>query len=134
MRKRAFFRNRWLGFALVDLGPAGRPVTLGIRPEDIALGAPSEAGAFAFSVEMSEELGLGRLLHGRLAGADAIMLLPTGARFPAGNFAVRLPAAALHLFDHESGRRIELPAAECEPEAPVARRYAALNGSATRGQ
>ena len=60
---------------------------------------------------MTEELGLGRLLHGRLAGADAIMLLPAGMPLPAGEFAVRLPAAALHLFDHDSGRRIELPPA-----------------------
>ncbi len=117
-----------------ELGPAGRRVTLGIRPEDIVLAAPGEAGAFAFAVEMTEELGLGRLLHGRLAGADAIMLLPTGVALPAGELAVRLPATALHLFDGESGRRIELPLVSGEPEAPAVRRYATLNGSATRGQ
>ena len=92
-------------------------VTLGIRPEDIALAARGEAGAFAFAVEMTEELGLGRLLHGRLAGADAIMLLPAGVPLPTGEFAVRLPAAALHLFDQDSGRRVELPPANGEPEA-----------------
>jgi sn-glycerol 3-phosphate transport system ATP-binding protein len=100
-----------------DLGPAGRRVTLGIRPEDIALAARGEGGTFAFAVEMTEELGLGRLLHGRLAGADAIMLLPAGVPLPTGEFAVRLPAAALHLFDQDSGRRIELPPANGEPEA-----------------
>jgi sn-glycerol 3-phosphate transport system ATP-binding protein len=99
-----------------DLGQAGRPVTLGIRPEDIVLALPGDPGAFAFTVEMTEELGMGRLLHGRLAGADAIMLLPKAAPPPAGSFAVRLPTAALHLFDQESGRRIELPLAGGEPE------------------
>ena len=117
-----------------ELGPAGQRVTLGIRPEDIVLAAPGEAGTFAFAVEMTEELGLGRLLHGRLAGADAIMLLPTGIALPAGELAVRLPATALHHFDWESGRRIELPLVSGEPEAPAVRRYATLNGSATRGQ
>jgi sn-glycerol 3-phosphate transport system ATP-binding protein len=92
--------------------PADRRVTLGIRPEDIQPAAPGEPGSFPFSIEMTEELGLGRLLHGRLAGAEAIMLLPASlpmpvGTLPLGSLPVRLPAAALHLFEHESGRRIE---------------------------
>jgi len=100
-----------------ELGPAGRRVTLGIRPEDIAIAGSGEAGSFAFAVEMTEELGLGRLLHGKLAGADAIMLLPASTPLPATALTVHLPAAALHLFDQNSGRRIELPPATGEPEA-----------------
>jgi sn-glycerol 3-phosphate transport system ATP-binding protein len=101
--------------------PAHRRVTLGIRPEDIQPASPGEPGSFAFTVEMTEELGLCRLLHGRLAGAEAVMLLAASLPAPAGSLAVRLPYAALHLFDHETGTRIELPPVAEELGASVLR-------------
>ena len=101
--------------------PADRRVTLGIRPEDIQPAAPGEPGSFPFSIEMTEELGLGRLLHGRLAGAEAVMLLPASLPAPAGSLPVRLPYPALHLFDHASGARIELPPVAEEPGASALR-------------
>ena len=101
--------------------PADRRVTLCIRPEDIQPAAPGEPGSFLFSIEMTEELGLGRLLHGRLAGAEAVMLLPANLPAPAGSLPVRLPYPALHLFDHETGARLDLPPVVEEPQAPVLR-------------
>jgi len=101
--------------------PADRRVTLGIRPEDIQPAAPGEPGSLAFSIEMTEELGLGRLLHGRLAGAEAVMLLPASLPAPTGSLPVRLPYPALHLFDHESGARIDLPPVAEESAASILR-------------
>jgi sn-glycerol 3-phosphate transport system ATP-binding protein len=87
----------WDGFADCQ-------VELGIRPEDVVL-APSDEGVH-FTVEFLEELGAGRLAHGMLEGADFIVALPPGQALSPGQVcSLRLPPAALHLFDRETGRR-----------------------------
>ncbi len=89
------------------LGPAAGegPVLLGLRPEDLRLARPDEAG-LPVAVEDVEELGASRLVHGRANGAALAVSLPAGAEVPAE---LRVTAApeALHLFHPTSGRRLE---------------------------
>ena len=87
----------------------GRPLTLGIRPEKLALLAEAgkDVGELAMIVEVAEELGSDTLVHGRL-GADVLVArLPGHAEVRAGErlrFAIE--PRHLHLFDRESGRRL----------------------------
>jgi sn-glycerol 3-phosphate transport system ATP-binding protein len=97
------------------LGPAAGdgPVTLGVRPEDLHLVSPGEAG-LAVVVEEVEELGASRLVHGRVeTGAPLVVSLPAGTEVPA-ELRVAADRAALHLFDPATGRRIEAEATRHE--------------------
>jgi sn-glycerol 3-phosphate transport system ATP-binding protein len=97
--------------------PVGRDscVLVGIRPEDIRLASPSDRGALTFEIEIREELGAGRLLHGRLAGSECAVAAPAGTAVPDSNrMAVRIAPEAVHLFDAGTGARLaqsDLPAA-----------------------
>jgi sn-glycerol 3-phosphate transport system ATP-binding protein len=97
-----------------DLVAAARGrVTLGIRPEDIEL---SPQG-IPVKVDLIEELGGSRIAYAVLAGQEISIVLPRGATAMAGDILrIELPAAALHLFDGDTGRRIEWSA----PQALVA--------------
>jgi sn-glycerol 3-phosphate transport system ATP-binding protein len=90
--------------------PVGTRIDLGIRPEDVAVVPAATAGSAPLAVEFEEELGAGRLVHGRFDEDDFIVQLPGGQSLPAGLWHVALPPAALHLFEAETGRR-------CMPEA-----------------
>ena len=83
----------------------GGPVTLGIRPEELVPAAPGPA-SLPMTVDFLDELGALRLAHGRIAGQPVVVALPGGAEVPA-ELSLAAPAAALHLFDRASGRRIE---------------------------
>ena len=89
-------------------GVAGREVTLGIRPEHLV---PSTDGRphMTVTVELVETLGADTLVHGNIGeGASLIVRLD-------GSVVVKLddkmplsvPAEALHLFDRETGKRVE---------------------------
>lgn len=82
----------------------GRAVELGLRPEDIVMGAPDNA--FDMKIEFVEELGATQLVYGRLGGAQLIVQVPSGRVAGAGGTA-RLGIAAdrLHVFDPATGRR-----------------------------
>ena len=85
---------------------AGRMV-VGVRPEDVRLAGSSGGEGLPFLVDMVEELGAGRLLHGRLAGADFIVALPSTVALPGdGTLFVELSKETIHLFDAETGARI----------------------------
>jgi sn-glycerol 3-phosphate transport system ATP-binding protein len=88
--------------------PAGTAVTLGIRPEHLALAAAGEAAA-QLHVEMVELLGADTVVYGRLgpSGPSLLLRLNGTVEIAAG---VRLPLAfppdRLHLFDQRTGRRL----------------------------
>jgi len=93
------------------LAHAGRSVTVGIRPEHLALQADSGTpGAVHVTAELVEALGADTLVHGRV-GADGgaiLARLPGNATVRAGDrLAFAAPTEELHLFDPESGRRLE---------------------------
>jgi sn-glycerol 3-phosphate transport system ATP-binding protein len=85
--------------------PRGARVVAGVRPER-ALIQPMP-GAFPLKIELVEELGVGRLVHGRLAGAPMTVAIGPGQQLAASDvIGVAIPADAVHLFDGESGRRL----------------------------
>ncbi len=91
-------------------GLAGRPVVLGVRPEHLE---PAGDGAadIDLAVRLVETLGADLLAHGALDGAAASLVtvrLPGTAEVRERDvLPLRLAPGAVHLFDPESGRRIE---------------------------
>ena len=82
---------------------AGRPVRLGIRPEDLHL-ASDGAGLFAGEVSVAEPLGAETLLHVALADHDIIATGPGRNRPKAGDrISLTADPAQMHLFDADTG-------------------------------
>jgi sn-glycerol 3-phosphate transport system ATP-binding protein len=83
------------------------PVILGFRPEEARLEPRPGPDALPFELELVEELGAGRLLHGRIAGSECVLALASGAASSTvDKLFVRIPAESIHLFDAESGARL----------------------------
>jgi len=81
----------------------GSAATIGIRPEDIEIGA----GGIDGEVTMVEELGEARIIHIRLGDGIEIAVRDSGSHHPTSgsSISLRLPDDRLHHFDAE-GRRI----------------------------
>ncbi|MEM9224291.1 MAG: sn-glycerol-3-phosphate ABC transporter ATP-binding protein UgpC [Pseudomonadota bacterium] len=87
-------------------GGAGR-VELGVRPESVTVSEPGAEGTFPFTLDLVEELGASRLLHGRLAGDHTFVVnAPNTVGIPEGAIGVRIAPADTHLFSAETGRRL----------------------------
>ncbi len=81
-------------------------VTLGLRPEHLVA---DDAGPVRVQVALSEKLGANTLIHGVLEGTGADMVVSLdGIRDIAEGqvMGFSLPPGALHLFDAQSGKRI----------------------------
>jgi multiple sugar transport system ATP-binding protein len=103
----------------VDL-PAGAPITVGIRPEAVALAGPDAASSSSCLIPAvllrKENLGPEFMLHLEVGGASRLSVV---ARVPAGpdlpplqsNLTLVLSSSACHLFDGE-GDRIEVKGAD----------------------
>lgn len=78
------------------------PVTFGIRPEDVDLSGQG----VPLNVELIEELGAQRLLHGQLSGQDFSIHVPKEISAQRGQQQVGFKAEAFHLFDKETGRAL----------------------------
>jgi len=76
------------------------PVTMGIRPEDVEIGAHC---AIPFEVLIVEELGAHRLLHGKLDDQDFTIHVSKDIAVQAGPVRMTLTANAVVLFDAETG-------------------------------
>ncbi|MFP3757856.1 TOBE domain-containing protein, partial [Cupriavidus sp. SIMBA_020] len=79
-------------------------VTLGIRPEHVE----ANAGDVPFSVEVIEPTGAETHLYGKIGGQS--WCVTTRARpgiEPGQRMTLGLPLAHLHLFDTESGKRLD---------------------------
>jgi sn-glycerol 3-phosphate transport system ATP-binding protein len=100
-----------LSFALAEgAAAAGRPVTLGVRPEHLhPANEIPDATPIALRVELVEALGADTVVHGRIEGTSGPILarLPGTARVAIGDVLPLAPAPGeLHLFDAETGRRM----------------------------
>jgi ABC-type sugar transport system ATPase subunit len=84
---------------------AGRPVTLGIRPEHVL---PSDgAAALTLRVDEIEPLGPHQLAIGELAGARFVAQLPPHHPLAIGSpCRIAFDAERIHLFDPASGRAL----------------------------
>jgi sn-glycerol 3-phosphate transport system ATP-binding protein len=101
----------------------GSEVDVGLRPEDLSLAPAAGSGTLPLAVDLVEDLGATRLLHGVVARTPFVVQLPAAA-VPTDITAVHLavPSEALHLFDRATGAR--LPAAS----GPDARLYRSAAG------
>ncbi len=86
----------------------GRRVTLGVRPEHLSVVAEGGPALLSAHLMYTEDLGAARLLHGAVGGDELIIHTPdeTGGR-PGDRLRLAADPANLHLFDAESGRRLE---------------------------
>jgi sn-glycerol 3-phosphate transport system ATP-binding protein len=88
--------------------PDAHPLTVGIRPEHLAVATEG----LELVVDLVEPLGSETVVHGRLTSGDPLVVKLAGAA-PAGErLTVRPDLAHLHLFDRETGQRIEAPAGQ----------------------
>ncbi len=84
----------------------GARVTLGIRPEHIETGTDAQAGV-TMEVEVVEPTGAETHLYGKIGGETWCVTTRQRSRVePGQSVPLALPAAHLHLFDTESGRRL----------------------------
>jgi len=85
---------------------AGRRMTLGMRPEHIALSSQAENGV-PMVVDTLEILGADNLAHGRFGEQKMVVRLPHQLRPNAGTTLwLHLPDEHLHLFEGETGLRV----------------------------
>ncbi|MEJ6394990.1 sn-glycerol-3-phosphate import ATP-binding protein UgpC [Gymnodinialimonas sp. 2305UL16-5] len=83
-------------------GHAGK-ITLGLRPEDVA---PAPEGDLDFNVDIIEELGAQRLLHGQVGGQAFSVAVPKDQAAETGPMRLAVKPGAVHLFDAGHGRRL----------------------------
>jgi sn-glycerol 3-phosphate transport system ATP-binding protein len=88
---------------------------IGIRPEHVVL-APQ---GLPLAVDLIEPLGSETLVHGRLADDTPLVVKVAGAVPPGEAFAVTLPPAHLHIFDAETGLRLDPALAAAAPLAEL---------------
>src|SRR5271170_7328625 len=83
----------------------GRPVTVGLRPEDLELAGD---GPIPLKTELLERLGADTIVHGRLGDGTALIARAPGALALRLGETIRLAIAPghIHLFDAESGTRL----------------------------
>ena len=79
------------------------PATLGIRPEHVS----RQGGGIKLAVDLVEPLGSETLVHGRMADGTPLLAKLTGGAPVGDELEVALDPAELHVFDRESGVRLE---------------------------
>jgi sn-glycerol 3-phosphate transport system ATP-binding protein len=92
-----------VGDISVASSPVNGPVIMGIRPEDINIGADCE---IPFTIDIVEELGAHRLLHGQLSGQDFTIHVAKDKVVSAGPIRMTINPAAVAIFDAETGLAI----------------------------
>ncbi len=79
------------------------PITVGIRPEDVLL---EPTGPLPFQVDIVEELGAHRLLHGRLEDQNFTVHVDKETHVSPGALRIALKQDALRLFDVKTGQSL----------------------------
>jgi sn-glycerol 3-phosphate transport system ATP-binding protein len=92
----------------------GMPVTIGVRPDEIKLVEAPLKGTLDFIVELVEELGTGQVLYGKSGALEMTVMRnssvePGSLPKPGQRLLLKIPMTSVHLFEAESGRRIDLP-------------------------
>ncbi len=77
------------------------PITIGVRPEDVEM---TPSGNLTFSLDLLEELGAHRLLHGQLVGQPFTIHVGKEVEVDTSNIRVKLKPEAMSLFDFETGK------------------------------
>ncbi|MBB3897842.1 sn-glycerol-3-phosphate ABC transporter ATP-binding protein UgpC [Roseococcus suduntuyensis] len=84
-------------------GPAGRKLTIGVRPEHLTPGQ----GGLELQVDLVEPLGGESVIHARLADGTEVTAKLPGSSYSDGALNVIIPLHTLHVFDGETGKRLE---------------------------
>jgi sn-glycerol 3-phosphate transport system ATP-binding protein len=84
-------------------GADGRRLTVGIRPEHVRL----DPQGLELQIDLIEPLGSETVVIGRLGNGEMLTVKLTGAAPRGETLRVVIPAEQLHLFDAETGLRLE---------------------------
>ncbi|AJD44969.1 sn-glycerol-3-phosphate import ATP-binding protein UgpC [Rhizobium sp. SEMIA 4085] len=97
----------------------GRDVTIGIRPEQCAVSL--DGSGVRATIDFVEELGSGRVAHAEVDGEPfaAVISDRMGVR-PGDQVGLELPSSQLHVFERESGRRIDMKINSSSPHQAAA--------------
>jgi multiple sugar transport system ATP-binding protein len=99
------FARPGLRLPVTSGGDAGRKITLGIRPEDIALGE----GPFSATIRVVEPTGHETIVMAEIGGESAVLRAAPGIDLPIGRETrFDLKASRLHAFDTTTGQRLAL--------------------------
>ena len=79
------------------------PVTAGIRPEDFL---PDPHGRLSMRVDIIEELGASRLLHGQIDGAAVTVHVGNDMNVSTGALPLSVKPDAISVFDTQTGLRV----------------------------
>jgi sn-glycerol 3-phosphate transport system ATP-binding protein len=95
----------WLAFdAAAFPVPAGREVEVGIRPEDFSANPERDGPGLAFQVDLVEELGPNRLVHGLAAGVPLAVSVAASASEAQSRLGhITAAPSHVHLFDVATG-------------------------------
>ncbi|MEP1535599.1 MAG: sn-glycerol-3-phosphate ABC transporter ATP-binding protein UgpC [Paracoccaceae bacterium] len=93
------------GMVVQDAASSEGEVLVGIRPEDVKLGG-DEAAGLNFDVQIIEELGAQRLLHGTLSGQTFSVAINKDESASTGTTPVTVKPGAIHFFNAKEGRRL----------------------------
>jgi|YNPMSStandDraft_1061717.scaffolds.fasta_scaffold01792_9 sn-glycerol 3-phosphate transport system ATP-binding protein len=111
--------------------PDGAPLTIGIRPEHLVVASD---GPFALRVDLVEPLGAESLVHGLLPSGEALTVRLSGSSpLPGAILPLSAPPLNIHVFEAESGRRVDGLHLPRNPQAQGAVAGASVaNGAADR--
>jgi sn-glycerol 3-phosphate transport system ATP-binding protein len=85
----------------------GRAVTLGVRPEQIAVAENGAPETLAATVDFVEELGSGRVIQAEIKGTPFAIAISDKRQFGPGDIVnVTIPPEAIHLYDTQTGQRV----------------------------
>ena len=108
----AFLANKRVAVTGVSRAAKGHgKLTVGIRPEHLSVGGDGE---LTLEVALVEDLGSDSYIYGRLAGHPDSHVIVRATRDhprPGETVKVKVDTAHLHLFDAETGRRVEVDGA-----------------------
>ncbi len=99
-------RLAWGEIAFADgarPGAPGRKLTIGLRPEHARL----DPGGIEMPVELVEPLGTETLVHGKLPDGTLFTIKLPGGSPPGEQVRVALPPEHLHVFEAETGLRLD---------------------------
>ncbi|MFA1623273.1 sn-glycerol-3-phosphate import ATP-binding protein UgpC [Rhizobium mongolense] len=100
-------------------GLRGRDVTIGIRPEQCAVSL--DGSGVRATIDFVEELGSGRVAHAEIDGEPfaAVISEHVSVR-PGDRVGLELPSSQLHVFERDSGRRIDMKINSSSPHPAAA--------------
>jgi multiple sugar transport system ATP-binding protein len=94
--------------ALPGSGGAPRRVVLGLRPEDVHLATPADDHVIEATVDFAELTGPDIIVFARHGGNPLVASVPPHSRIePDSSAQFSFSQRSMHIFDRETGRRIE---------------------------